>query len=146
MMGGSIDLPLTSSIADGRFTWTPEITATPQSHQRIRHLTTYSYINIGDHSISRSPHQLHDIDALPLGITLNSDGTFSGTVSHGATTNAISPQNFTFNWRYNDGADNDADETGTIEVTNDNRLPTINLPENIVRTVAELTPVTLPRR
>ena len=110
--GGSIDLPLTSSITD-------DIEDPPSD---ITYTTS---------------------DALPLGITLNSDGTFSGTVSHGATTNAISPQNFTFNWRYNDG-DNDADETGTIEVTNDNRLPTINLPENIVRTVAELTPVTLP--
>ncbi len=73
-------------------------------------------------------------DTLPPGIRLNPDGTFTGTVSLDATILADSPQNFTFNWRYSDG-DNNADETGIIEVTNVNQSPEI-----IVHTIEVTSP------
>ena len=66
---------------------------------------------------------------LPPGIRLHPNGTLSGTVSHSATTSALSPQNFTFTWTYDDdngGPNADIEQTSSIEVTNDNRPPTIN--------------------
>ena len=75
---------------------------------------------------------------LPDGIRLNPDGTFAGTVSHNATTNALSPQNFTFTWIYDDdngGPNANIEQTSSIEVTNVNLAPEINPTPNYNRTV-----------
>ena len=63
-------------------------------------------------------YTLEPSQILPEGITLNRNGTFSGTVSHDATTNGTSPQEFTFEWTYNDGSDFPITQTSMINVTN----------------------------
>ena len=70
---------------------------------------------------------------LPPGITLENDGSFSGTVSSDATTPDESPKPFPFTWRYSDGIAT-ADQPGTINVSEPN-LPPVprTLPNSVQR-------------
>ena len=54
---------------------------------------------------------------LPPGLDLNTDGSFTGTVSFTATTAASSPQAFPFQWTYTDGRSTTDPQPGTITVT-----------------------------
>ena len=54
---------------------------------------------------------------LPPGLDLNTDGSFTGTVSFTATTAATSPQAFPFQWTYTDGRSTTDPQPGTITVT-----------------------------
>ena len=70
---------------------------------------------------------------LPPGITLENDGSFSGTVSSDATTPDESPKPFPFTWRYSDSIAT-ADQPGTINVSEPN-LPPVprTLPNSVQR-------------
>ncbi len=63
---------------------------------------------------------------LPPGLTLNTDGSFAGTVAFTATTAATSPQPFPFQWTYTDGRSTTPPQPGTITVTDVNGAPIIS--------------------
>ena len=69
---------------------------------------------------------------LPPGITIEPDGSFSGTLSHDVVTAQNTPDEFIFRWSYNDGINTPVMEDGTITVNDvvPNRPPTIDLTES----------------
>ncbi len=71
-------------------------------------------------------YRLVDGTTLPPGLTLNTDGSFTGTVSFTATTTATSPQAFPFQWTYTDEGGTTDPQPGTITVTDVNGAPIVS--------------------
>ena len=140
--GMSMAIPVVVTAADGSTTMTYTVTATRAAPAGVPTVSgTYtasinegaapatalsSVITDAGQDPATVAYRLEAGATLPAGLTLNADGSFSGTASFEATTPVNSPQAFTFQWTYTDGTNTTTPETATITVTDVNRAPTFS--------------------
>ncbi len=138
--GMSVDIPIIVTAADGTTMMTYTVTATRLAPEGVPSVSGTYTASINEGDALATPLSSVIIDegqdqatvvytlqtgaALPDGLTLNADGSFSGTATFVATTPANSPQAFAFQWIYTDGPNTTDPQTGTITVNDVNRMPT----------------------